>query len=146
MKPIKRFRPLMINGNDVRIWGVIITDNTIGQLMAPPAMKDYLSFSCRNEHGSHYLANSSRCDSRDFTLELRMIATDASVMYDQFDEFLSELQKGKLSITSDYITGRTFDCIFKSISTFTRFNGNAITFALKLVEYNPQNRIINPTV
>lgn len=138
MKPTRKIE-LTINDNSARErWGIIMTDNTVGQLMSPPAMKAYYEYSCRFEHGSRVLIYNPKIDSRDVTLELRMLADTAEEFHLHFKDFLDYLSTcGEFELWTPYIPNKRFKLIYRSCSQFTRFNGVAATLSLKLIEPNP---------
>lgn len=130
---------LTINGKDAKtVFGVTLDESSLGQLMAPPPMKERVSSSSRIEHGARVVTDApAYVDSRDITLQLNISAKTQSDFLSKYALFCNELKEKEIVIKT--ITG-TYHCIYLSCSQFSQFMRGIGKFTLRLREYNPTNR------
>lgn len=132
---------LYINGKNARNeWGIITNSNTVSALLAPPAMKDYISNSSRLEDGTRYDTEEVKVAARDINLEIQMIADSPSQFYARHFAFCAELAKGKIELYLDDNPNVVYHLIYRSCSQYTQFCRGISTLSLKLTEPNPNKR------
>lgn len=136
---------LYINGKNARTeWGVLITQNTIGQLLMPAKTKERIKNSSPLEHGARYDLTAPKTDVRDLNLEIQMIADNETQFYARHEAFVAELVKdGYLKVYTSNRPNVVYRLLYNSCTQYTEFNHGIATFSLKVTEPNPRNRGIN---
>ena len=130
---------LTINGKDAKaVFGVMLDESSLGQLMAPPPMKERITSKSRIENGVRVVTDATTyVDSRDLTLQLLIYATTQSDFMSKYGAFCAELKSKEIVIST--ISG-TYHCIYLSCSQFSQFQRGIGKFVLRLREFNPANR------
>ncbi len=131
--------PNQVTINSQVMTGVFLDDTSIGQLLAPPPMKERIESRSRLEHGvrvvtpdgEHYM------DARDFTLQLVIYGATKTDFYNNYETLCTALMRGKIDFSC---LGKTFHCLYVSCNQFSQFMGGIGKVVLRLREYNPSNR------
>nr|DAI13923.1 MAG TPA: hypothetical protein [Caudoviricetes sp.] len=132
---------LKINGKDAyTTWGISMDDTSLSTLMTPPPLKAYITNDDRTRHGKEYLPSPVHVDARDLTLQINLTAKTESQFFTRYASFCDELSKGVLNIETSYQKGVVYHCLYQSCSQFSQFMRGIGKFALKLTEFNPNNR------
>lgn len=132
---------LYFNGSDADDYGIIMGNGCYAALICPPPAKDYVVSESRCEHGKRYMASSSKMNERTIQMQLYIKARSRSDMYTKLTRFSAEiLESGAIKVTTRYQSNVAYNCIYKSCSQLSEFNGRAGKFLLQLVEPDPSNR------
>ena len=133
---------LYINGQDAwTTWGIGMDSGSLGTLMAPPSLKDFVSNESRLEDGRQYIVTNARVKERELTLRLSLYAPTARLFFDRYVSFCKDvLETGIMNINTKYQQGVVYHCIYQSCSQYTQYRGKVAKFALKLIEPNPFDR------
>lgn len=127
---------ITINGSELP--GISMDSSSLGQLMAPPPMKDRVQSSSRLEHGIRVVTDDAPyVNYRDFTLNIQVYGKTEAEFLSNYQGLCNELMKGKVTIGT--VSG-TYDCIYLSCQQFSQFMRGIGKFVLRLREYNPHNR------
>lgn len=129
---------ITINGNSLP--GISLDSSSLGQLMTPPPMKEWVQSESRNEHGVRVVTDSGATPkkaSRDFTLNLNVYGRTESEFLTNYSALCSQLYTGKVDIG---VLGVTYHCLYVSCQQFSQFMRGVGKFVLRLREYNPNNR------
>lgn len=127
---------ISINGKTLT--GIYLDESSVGQLLAPPPMKDRVQSASRLEHGVRVVTDDAAyVNYRDFTLNLGVYGTDESAFFANYGALCAELKTGVVDIT---VLGSTYHCIYLSCQQFSQFMRGVGKFVLRLREYNPNNR------
>ena len=127
---------ISINGKTLT--GISLDSSSLGQLMAPPPMKDRVQSESRIEHGVRVVTDDTPYKAaRDFTLNLNVYGTDQTAFLQNYRSLCNELYTGIVNIT---VLGITYRCIYLSCQQFSQFMRGVGKFVLRLREYNPNNR------
>ena len=127
---------ITINGNELT--GIFLDESSVGQLMAPPPMKDRVQSSSRLEHGVRVVTDDTAyMNYRDFTLNLGVYGATEADFLTNYGALCNELKTGKVDIS---VLGSTYHCIYLSCQQFSQFMRGIGKFVLRLREYNPNNR------
>lgn len=131
---------MTINGTDAwTAWGVYLTPDSLGSLLAPPPMKERITSTSRLENGVRTITDDApRVDQRDFTFQIGIYGATESDFISHVSSFCSMLTESKeINIT---VLGQTYHCIYISCSQFSQWLRGVGKFSLKLREFNPANR------
>lgn len=132
-----------INGSDAYgRYGIILTENSIGTLLAPPPVKGYISNRSPGLPGAQVLPGKPVTDEREIQLTMAVTARSTSEFFSRYGAFTAELAKGDIELTLD-IPGmgeRTFHLKYLSCSQFTQYDGRLGKFILKFNEPNPEDK------
>ena len=127
---------ITINGS--ALTGIYLDESSLGQLMAPPPMKDRVQSSSRLEHGVRVVTDDAAyVNYRDFTLNLGVYGATEADFLANYGALCTELKKGKVDIA---VLGVTYHCLYLSCQQFSQFMRGIGKFVLRLREYNPNNR------
>ena len=125
-----------INGKTLN--GISLDSSSLGQLMAPPPMKDRVQSESRIEHGTRVVTDDTPyVASRDFTLNLNVSGATESDFLTNYTALCAELRTGIVNIG---VLGVTYRCTYLSCQQFSQFMRGIGKFVLRLREYNPNNR------
>lgn len=128
---------IKINGRELP--GISMDSSSLGQLMTPAPMKDWVQSSSRLEHGVRVVTNETPyVNYRDFTLNIQVYGKTEAEFLSNYQGLCNELMKGKLTIVT--VSG-TYNCIYLSCQQFSQFMRGIGKFVLRLREYNPHNRL-----
>ena len=132
---------LYINGQDAwTTWGIGMDSGSLGTLMAPPSLKEFVSNESRLEDGRQYIVTNAKMKERELTLRLHLHAPTAAVFYQRLNAFCKDvLAQGTVDISTCYQPDVVYHCIYLSCSQYTQFRGKVAKLALKLVEPKPLN-------
>lgn len=130
---------LTINGKDAKAYfGITLDETSLGSLMTPPPMKEWVQSKSRLEHGKRVVTGEPpKMDSREFTLQINIYAATEGDFLSKYAAFCEELKTGFLVLST--ISG-TYNCIYKSCQQFSQFQRGIGKFVLRLEEYNPNVR------
>lgn len=130
---------LTINGKDAKnVFGIMLDESSLGQLMTPPPMKERITSKSRIENGIRVVTDATTyVDSRDITLQLLLYAATQSDFLAKYALFCNELKSKEIVIGT--VSG-TYHCIYLSCSQFSQFQRGIGKFVLRLREFNPANR------
>lgn len=132
---------LFINGVDAYTsYGASLEDTALGNLMAPPPMKEVVSNKYRLKHGKVVLNKSPKMDERDVTLALHITAPTEAMFFARYAAFMNVLKQGKLEISTRYQAGVVYRFYYVSCTQFSQFMRGIAKFSLKLNEPDPSNR------
>lgn len=132
---------LFINGNDAyTTYGASLEDTSLGQLMAPPPMKEIVSNKFRLSHGKVVVNKSPKLDERDVTLALHITAPTEAMFFARYAAFCNMLKAGKVEISTKYQSGVVYRFYYVSCTQFSQFMRGIAKFSLKLNEPDPSNR------
>lgn len=138
---------LIINGKNARTeWGVVTTLNTLGALLAFPALKEMPEFSSRLEGGSRIDTENPLPDAREITLEIQLTAATPALFYSRLEALRSELGKGSFTLYTSDRPETVYRLVYRSCTQFTQFRRGIAVFSLKVTEPNPDNRKSNTAV
>ena len=130
-----------INGKDARTtWGIVFDSAAISALMTPPAAKDRISNTSRQEHGTRTIITDERVAERDVTLTFALLAKMPEMFFGRYASLCEELKAGKLDITVSIMPDVVYRCLYISCQQFTQYNNKLARFSLKLNEPNPADR------
>lgn len=125
-----------INGKTLP--GISLDQNSLGQLMTPPPMKERVQSESRIEHGTRVVIDDTPyIASRDFTLNLNVYGADENTFLANYGALCAELRTGLVNIG---VLGVTYHCTYLSCQQFSQFMRGVGKFVLRLREYNPNNR------
>lgn len=132
-------KDLIINGQDAfDEWGIILGDNAINALLAPPAMKAYIENESRLQHGTQIIPT-DKVASRDVQLTLYLKAKNSADYALKYAAFIEELRKGIIEFHVISID-TTFKMLFTSCQQYTAINTLG-KFIFRFVEPNPADRL-----
>lgn len=132
---------LIINGRNARTsWGVVTTVNTLGTLLAFPALKEMPEFTSRLESGSRIDTENPLPDAREITLELQLTAATPEDFYSRLEAFRLELMKGAFTLSTSDRPGTIYRMVYRSCPQFTQFRRGMAVLGLKVAEPDPGNR------
>lgn len=133
---------LYINGDDAwTTWGVGLEDGSLGELMAPPALKAPIVNESRLEDGKRYhMEDTQRLDERTITLVFFLIAGNINDYITNYRSFISALAAGEVTLQTDSEPDTLYHLIYGSCSQFRQFFGGLAKIAVKFIEPNPANR------
>ncbi len=133
---------LYINGDDAwTTWGVGLEDGSLGELMAPPALKAPIVNESRLEDGKrYYMEDTQRLDERTITLVFFLIAGNITDYITNYRSFISALAAGEVTLQTDSEPDTYYHLIYGSCSQFRQFFGGMARIAVKFIEPNPSNR------
>lgn len=133
-------KDLTINGTDAwTAYGVYMDDSSLGQLLAPPPLKDRITSTSRAENGTRVVTDAPvYVAEREITLQL-------GIYGETEEKFLTNVKAlTKVLTESKTITigaaGDSYTCIYLSCSQFSAYMRGIGKFVLRLKEYNPANR------
>lgn len=125
-----------INGKTLN--GISLDPSSLGQLMAPPPMKDRVQSESRIEHGVRVVTDDTPyVAARDFTLNLNVYGANEGAFLANYNALCAELRTGLVNIG---VLGVTYRCTYLSCQQFSQFMRGVGKFVLRLREYNPNNR------
>ncbi len=134
-------KQLTINSKDAyKEWGVTLDNNALTALMTPAGNKEPVINESRTEHGKRVANKLPRMESRELTLTINLTAKNEQDFFAKYDAFCEELQKGNLDIQTSFQKNKVYHCYYVSCTQFSQFMRGIASFALKLVEPNPNNR------
>lgn len=146
---------LTINGKDAYTeWGLSMDSSALSALMTPAPIKSLIENDSRLEHGKEMITSITQTDSegaskevstvkvdaRDITVSFNITAKNEAQFLQRYYGFCSELEKGKLDISTSFLPNVVFHTIYVSCSQFSEFVLGIGKFTLKLTEPNPKNR------
>lgn len=133
-------KDLTINGNSAwDTWGVYLDDSSIGQLLCPPPLKDYVTSTSRTENGTRVVTEAPVfVAERDLTIQLGIYGKDEGTFLGHVASFTEMLTTSKEIVIS--AAGVTCRCIYKSCNQFSSYQRGIGKFVLRLTEYNPASR------
>lgn len=101
-----------INGKTLN--GISLDSSSLGQLMAPPPMKDRVQSESRIEHGTRVVTDDTPyVASRDFTLNLNVSGATESDFLTNYAALCAELRTGIVNIG---VLGVTYRCTYLRVS------------------------------
>lgn len=133
-------KDLTINGVDAwSAYGVYMDDSSLGQLLAPPPLKDRITSSNRAENGTRVVtAAPVFVAERDLTLQLGIYGETEGEFLSHVAAFTDVLTTSNEIVIS--AAGVTCRCIYKSCNQFSSYMRGIGKFVLRLTEYNPAKR------
>ena len=133
---------LYINGQDAwTTWGIGMDSSGLSALMTPAPVKEFVSNESRLEDGTQYIVTNPKVRERELNLRLCLYAPTAALFYARYDAFCKDvLATGTVNISTKYLTGVVFRCIYQSCTQYTQYRGKVAKFALKLMEPDPTDR------
>ena len=137
---------LYINGLDAwTTWGISLDSSGLSALMTPAPVKDFVSNESRLEDGTQYIVTHPRLKERELILRLNLHAPTATLFYARYAAFCKDvLTTGTVNISTQYLTGVVFRCVYQSCTQYTQYRGKVARFALKLMEPDPTDRGLTP--
>lgn len=127
---------IAINGTTIS--GIYLDESSLGQLMAPPPVKDRVQSESRIEHGVRVVTDDTPyLAPRDFTLNLGIYGKTEADFMSAYSALCAQLRTGLVNIT---VLGTTYRCTYLSCQQFSQFMRGVGKFVLRLREYNPNNR------
>lgn len=134
---------LYINNKDAYTqWGISLDSTALSALIAPPALKEFVSDDYRLEDGVDYIVEDAVVNERQFTLPLNLTAPTEYQFFSRYASFCTELKSGTLHIRTSFQPTLTYKCIYQSCSQFQQYMRGIAKFSLKLVEPNPNDRYV----
>ncbi|MBR4886821.1 MAG: hypothetical protein IKU16_06040 [Muribaculaceae bacterium] len=131
-------------------WGVKFTETSVTALMTPAPKKKYITNKSALSHGKQVLsggANTPRTDERDVQLTFSLRATSLARFLMQYREFVNELKKGSIDLTTHIWEDttwfkETYHLNYVSCNQYAEYNGRLAKFVIKFNEPNPENRVV----
>lgn len=142
---------LEINGQDAySAWGVGLEDGALSELMAYPAVKEWITNESRLENGTRYtqpnLGDNTMTPmraAREITLPMHITAKTREEYLNRHGAFFAALMlTGDVNIRTKWQLTTMYRCKYLSCTQFTQYHddgGGIIRFALRLVEPNPND-------
>ena len=130
-----------INGkNALTTYGVSFPPSSISNIMAPPALKEFVTNESRDEHGSRIIVHQPRYAQRELTIEMHLQASSQTQLMRQYDNIISLLTAGAFTIELSRNKGVVYHFVYESCSSFS-MGERLAKYVLKLIEPNPANRV-----
>jgi hypothetical protein len=133
-----------INGqNTYTQWGIVLAPGSVEQLLALPPAKDYVINESRLESGVRVLTSGtamSKDADREVTLEVHLLATDATDFKTKYAAFLSYIRSNRELVVVTSHSSDAYHFIYRSCNAFSDWDGRVCHIALRLWEPNPGNR------
>lgn len=146
---------LTINKKDAYTeWGLSMDSSALSALMTPAPIKSLIENDSRLEHGREMITSYTKTDSegakievntvkmgaRDVTVTFNITAKSEAEFLQRYYNFCSELERGKLDISTSFLPNVVFHMVYVSCSQFSEFVLGIGKFTLKLTEPNPKKR------
>lgn len=128
-------------------WGVTFTETSVTALMTPAPKKKYITNKSALSDGKQVQPTTPKTDERDVQLTFSLRATSLARFIMQYREFVNELKKGNIDLTTHIWEGdtwfkETYHLKYVSCNQYAEYNGRLAKFVIKFNEPNPENRIV----
>ena len=119
-------------------YGVILDRDSLGALMAPPSLKEYVKNDDATKNGTAYSSQVPKVKERNVTLIFHLYADTPADAQTKYNAFVAVLLQSvfKLKVMR---TGVTYHLLYKSSTSFVPWFDGIAKYTLSLTEPNPMN-------
>ena len=128
---------------DIDTFGVTLTKGWREALLTPAPMKSYVTNDSRLEHGQSVIATSkyAKKDKRDVSISFFLEGGSEEDYLQKYEAFLDKIAySGEFCFKVPRLK-RVFKLVYTQCSQFGDYGLKRGKFVLKLIEYNPNDRI-----
>lgn len=128
-----------INGKDAYTeYGVILDYDSLGNLLAPPPLKEAIENDVPSEHGVSQSIRTPKVNKRTLTLIFHLYADNPAQAMEKYQAFCAVLLAGAFKLKVGR-TGITYHLQYRSSTGFVPWFAGVAKYTLSLVEPNPMN-------
>lgn len=121
-------------------FGVYLDELALTSRMTPAPNKEFISSESRLEHGKVVLPLNPRKDSREFSIQLNMSASNFEDFLSKYALLCKEFDKGTLNLTTRFQPDVVYKLYFLKCTQFSQYFNGIAKFILQVEEPNPYDR------